>query len=401
MIGKTTNFVKSPNITEPKSAEAETSRVNTESSQTTGATAVVQESKLAQARRGESALTGSMQRAMLDAALTVTPGTTPDVPAPVGTPPPNVGEKAGAERAMKLGDEGDDVKDLQYQLNAWRKENGLPEISRSGVFTKETEDAVTEFQRLMNLKESGIADENTMKRLDLENSITFQDLDGEVKETIRNAYNALQNDPGGRDNLLDVVQERDFRCLISPDAQKAAIHGFMQRPNKNPTGLRDMILDAAILERDANYQNLPDEIKRDVMNTMFYKLENGGLAHSHRNNAIAHLAADPNFGKRSLAEQKQMLESVAANQDSFTAYNFQVLLENPTFQALDSAMQAQVLDIAHNNTMYANTTGQWPEKNDVDNLDDLLRSQKFNEASDEDKRAMLERERKKFFSGDR
>ena len=88
--------------------------------------------------------------------------------------------------------------------------NNLPPIEDSGTFTKETEDAVKEFQRAMNLKDSGVADENTTIRMNLELRPEFQELNGDVKEKISGAYSALQNDPKGRDNLLDLIDEKQF-----------------------------------------------------------------------------------------------------------------------------------------------------------------------------------------------
>lgn len=280
MLGKIQSGINSLGITQPEQPQVEKAPISSEQAQTQSTSSTVQEAKLANARMKESAFSGSLQKAMLDAAL-INASKTEETPAPVGTKAPDIGESAKTGKALKLHDTGPEVEGLQHDLNRWRKENNLPEIQVTGVFTEETEQAVKDFQRATSLKDDGVFDEVTNKRLYLERKESFKQLDPDVKLRINNAYSALQNDPAGRDNLLSLVEDRQFSYLISPDAQQAAIDGLMQNPG-NLDSIKSMTLDAAILEKDKNFQKLPDEIKRQTMNTMFYKAASDGVAFGER-----------------------------------------------------------------------------------------------------------------------
>jgi peptidoglycan hydrolase-like protein with peptidoglycan-binding domain len=388
----------------------------------------IQQSTLANARKNESMFSTSMQRAMLDAALITKPGTGTEIPTPAGTPAPEAAPEKSAPAGetpkggeglhhhigygkLKLNDKGPEVERLQGDLNRWREMNGLPKIAESGTFSTETQDAVKEFQRATNLKDTGETEDNTGLRLSLELDPQFQELNADVKERINAAYSSVQNDPKGRDNLLDLIDEKQFLYLISPEAQDAAIKGLMMEPG-NPQmlgAIKHYLPDAAILENDPNYDNLSQEIKEKAMTTMFYRigLYGGvGSASGDRHNVISSLVADPNFGKRSLDEQHQLLDIVSQNNDgpigmNVTASNLERMLKGEAFTNLSAEMQTQVIDLIQNNVSIGSGTGNWPKKDNVENIIDLLRTPAFKALSEEEKRARLEQERKKVFFGDR
>ena len=309
---------------EVEQTQPEQAPMATEQTQTKSTSSIVQESKLAYSRKSESMFSTSMQRAVLDAALTTAPQ--PETLTPIGTPAPEAGTEKSAPAVgatppgvegshyffgygkLKLNDKGTEVERLQGDLNKWREMNGLPPIAASGTFTTETQDAVKEFQRATNLKETGEIENNTGFRLELELDPQYQELNADVKERINAAYSSLQMDPKGRDNLLDLIDEKPFLYLVSSEAQDAAINGMMMDPgNKQLTdAVKHYLTDAAILENDPNYDSLPQEIKEKAMTTMFHRIGlHGGVgsATGDRHNNISSLVADPNFGKRSLAEQ--------------------------------------------------------------------------------------------------
>ena len=76
---------------------------------------------------------------------------------------------------------------------------------------------------------------------------------------------------------------------------------------------KDLVLHAAILEKNENFKKLPEETKRAALNTMFYKPANGGLDAGNGTNAVTELVTDPNFGKLTPKQQDQFLEIVRAN----------------------------------------------------------------------------------------
>jgi peptidoglycan hydrolase-like protein with peptidoglycan-binding domain len=422
MIGKLqTDVIRSVGITEE---QPQLEKVPVVSERPQNSSTLVQESKLGNARKNESMFSTSMQRAMLDSALITKPGT--ETPAPVGTPAPEVGAEksapAGATETggegvhhfigygnLKLNDQGPEVERLQDDLNKWRAMNNLPPIAASGTFTTETEDAVKAFQRATNLKETGTVEDSTGLRLNVEMSPEFQELNANVKEKFSAAYSAIQNDPKARENLLDLIDEKPFLYLVGPEAQEAAINGLMVNPgDKNVAdSVKHYLTDAAILENDPNYDNLPQEIKEKAMNTMFYRIGlKGGVGGSGRHNDISGLAADPSFGKRSLEEQRQLLDIVSENEDgpvgiNSTSHTLNRMINDPSFQNLPAEMQTQVIDIMNNNVHLAAMSGNWPKDDNVRRMENLLQSPAFINASEEEKRAKLEAERQRIYIGDR
>jgi peptidoglycan hydrolase-like protein with peptidoglycan-binding domain len=372
---------------------------------------VVEQTQLAQARKSESMFSTTIQRAVLDAALNIAPAPAPETstPPPIGATPPDERLVTIGYGNLKLDDKGPQVERFQDDLNTWRKMNNFPPIEVSGTFTKETEDAVKDFQRATNLKETGKVEDNTGLRLSLEMNPEFQELNANVKDKISGAYSALQNDPKGRDNLLNLVEQKPFLYLVGPEAQEAAINGLMVNPgNKNISdSIKHYLTDAAILENDPNYDNLPQEIKEKAMNTMFYRIGLwGGVGSEGRHNEISGLAADPSFGKRSLEEQRQLLNIVAENDDgpvgiNSTAGTLKRIINDPSFQNLSPEMQTQVIDIMNNNVHLAAMSGNWPKDDNVRHMRDLLLSPAFINASEEEKRAKLEAERQRIYIGDR
>jgi peptidoglycan hydrolase-like protein with peptidoglycan-binding domain len=409
MIGKLQTDVTRSLITEGQPQPEQTAQVS-ERPQTEANSNGVQQSQLANARKGESLFSTTMQRAVLDAALSVAPKPEPatETTPPVGATPPDERLTVIGYGNLKLNDEGPQVARLQDDLNIWRKMNGLPPIAKSGTFTTETQDAVKEFQRATHLKETGEVESNTGLRLGLEMNSEFQELNGSVKEKISGAYSALQNDPKGRDNLLNLIEQKPFLYLVGSEAQEAAINGLMVNPGNTNVAdsIKHYLTDAAILENDPNYDNLTQEIKEKAMNTMFYRIAlMGGVGADGRHNNISGLVADPSFGKRSLEEQRQLLDIVTQNDDgpigmNSTAHNVKSMMNNSSFQNLSAELQTQVIDIMQNNIAISSYSGNWPDKDTVQNMRDLITSPRFINASEEEKKQMLERERKKVFLGD-
>jgi len=82
---------------------------------------------------------------------------------------PATGSTGGASAAerplLKYGSRGQDVRDLQQALNAYRSKMGLPSIGAEGTFGPSTLRAVTQFQRANGLEADGVVGENTWKKL--------------------------------------------------------------------------------------------------------------------------------------------------------------------------------------------------------------------------------------------
>ncbi len=252
-------------------------------------------------------------RNKLDAPVIQTnqPAPIQQTPPPVAAAPPDVAEA----NALKLNSKGPQVEQLQKELNAWRRDNNMAEIQTTGVFSTETEQAVKDFQKATSLTESGIWDGTTMQRMELERSREYQALDPQIKREVTSAFAALEKDSAGQKNLVELVRDAKFAYLLSPDAQSSAIAGLMQGASSTQflNLTKDLVLHAAILEKNENFKKLPEETKRAALNTMFYKPANGGLDAGNGTNAVTELVTDPNFGKLTPKQQDQFLEIVRAN----------------------------------------------------------------------------------------
>ena len=117
----------------------------------------------------------------------------------------------------------------------------------------------------------------------------------------------LENDPAGRENLLDLVKEPKFAHLISPDAQSAAINGLMASPTKSHLAvINKKVTDAAILEKNRNFNKLPEETEREALVTLFlFKPPFGDTAVPDME--VPDLVSNPDFGETNTETAKSIL----------------------------------------------------------------------------------------------
>ena len=345
-----------------------------------------QEAKVAQTMKGDLALKGSLNMAVLGAQLSQ-PAVVDQTPPPVASTSPDV---AATSQPLKLNSKGPDVEMLQNNLNTWRRENNLPEIQTTGVYTAETEQAVKDFQKASSLSESGIVDESTKLRLELEQGKEYKSLSPRIKGEVTSAYAALEKDPAGQKNLVELVRDAKFAYLVSPDAQSSAIAGLMQgASSKDLLNLtKDLVLHAAILEKNENFKKLPEETKRAALSTMFYEPANGGLLAGNGTNAVTELVTDPNFGKLTPKQQEQFLEIVRANPRDDTPFVLGSLMDD--LKDMSPEVRARAIRIAHENAMNANVKGDWKENDQsFSALTTLLQDSAFIQAADDEKLAQL------------
>jgi peptidoglycan hydrolase-like protein with peptidoglycan-binding domain len=279
----------------------------------------------------------------------------------VGMPDPNRSSAIGASNTvLKPGDNNDQVTELQYDLNRWRNENGLPSISVNGDYNAETEQAVRDFQKATGLKEDGLAGPNVQGRLALEKNKDFEQLDPEVKDLIRYDYSQLQNDPEKRDNLVKLATNREFANMISKDSQEAALSAFIQGSGdkKNLQKVENAITDVAILEKKNTLSHLPQDTQREVISTMFYETTARKVAY-YDNPAVARdgilrLATDPEFAKLSQSDQSKLLEGIRGNNDQGCIDLMRGILKSPGYKNMDDGMKSRVIQLANENALYEN-----------------------------------------------
>jgi peptidoglycan hydrolase-like protein with peptidoglycan-binding domain len=191
----------------------ETERSERAEQSTTADTATISESDKqaaasnATARASENQITGQILASQLQAQAPSTAA--PKVPSQgkILVENPNVKDPA--------------VLDFQKEINEFRTKNGQAPIKEDGIFGKETKAAVKEFQEASGLKNDGIVGDNTRSRLRLENSPSFQGLNSDTKDEIRQKMNGLQNDPTNRQLLTTIGLDENFAKLSRSEQQTA------------------------------------------------------------------------------------------------------------------------------------------------------------------------------------
>jgi peptidoglycan hydrolase-like protein with peptidoglycan-binding domain len=345
-------------------------------------TNLVQYAKTSETMKGDLALSGVLSKSMIGDHLNAAPAekvfvptTTPDIAGP---------------SELKLGSKGKEVETVQIQLNEWRAQNSLPPISTSGEFTEETAEAVRTFQRATFLPATGAMDSFTRPRLIVESDPNFKQLDHQTKLQFTNAYSQLENNPAGRENLLKLVTEPKFAHLISPDAQSAAISGLMASPTKRTLSIvNKLVVDAAILEKNKNFNQLSEETKRETLNTIFSKAANGAIQVGEGENVIKDLVTNPNFAKLTQKQQSQFLEIVRDNPEFMTATYLERMMSD--IDQMSPEVRAKAINIVYDNAKEALTqTGDW-KRNDqrFDNLIGLLQDPSFIQSTPEEQLAQL------------
>lgn len=347
----------------------------------------------ANARKNEMAITGATQKAFLDSQIQL-----PVKQTAVAAKQPEPIADSASNQTLKLGDKGPEVDKLVSDLREWQRRIGLEEkpSEYTGVYTKEIEQAVKEFQTASGLPQTGKADPNTQRRLKLEKDPHFRALDNDVKQTIRNSMNIYANQPEAQDNILTLATDRQFTHLLSKDSQMGALNGLMMHPeDKNHLkNVQDEVVNVAILEKEKTLDHLPESTKRQVISTLFKKTEDTPwfwYNSSEARKQVTELAKSPAFAGLSESQQRKMMDAVAANPAQASAYMYEIINSN-AFKSMDTKMKERVIDLACDNATYPAITGT-KDFNEcsyrLDKFDELLRNPKFQASSDDDKWAQL------------
>jgi len=287
-----------------------------------------------------------------------------------------VGRMSKANGILGKGNTGEDVKNLQQQLNEWRVANGKLPIKADGIFGAKTEEALKDFQTSTGLQTDGLAGPNTKARLNLENSNDFQQLNPSTQNRIRGYLNSYQKDPGSRDNLLKLAKDPNFN-MLPPQTQDAALDTLSKNPGniKHTDDVIRTTKDMTKLELTPEFQKLPENIQSYIRNSMF----------DYSNNIesrmyLSDLVKSNAFGNLTQTQQLQVLVTNSDGNPSINLARMQTMIQTHGFQGMEQIEKNQILDLAIINASN-------PQK--LDELGLLLDSPEFVNASKSEQQARL------------
>jgi peptidoglycan hydrolase-like protein with peptidoglycan-binding domain len=158
------------------------------------------------------------------AAQSTAPAEQPKAEPAKAAAPKTQAEAPKPEKTFQSGDRGDDVKKLQKDINAYRKEQGLKPLKEDGVYGAKTEAARKQMQEGLG-KDSGLADKMKVK-----------DMQGKVNEfRERNGLDPIKKDgvPGkGTTQAIKDMQEKLGleKTGVFDDATKARLAEELKKP---------------------------------------------------------------------------------------------------------------------------------------------------------------------------
>ena len=177
------------------------------------------------------------------------------------------------------GSRGPQVTQLQNQLNELRLAQGKPPISADGIFGKETETALKEFQSDTGLRQDGLAGPESKKFLGI---------------------------------TLKLCHDPDFQNL-SPISKRMAVGSYeaFSRTPETQQQFKDTIKDLGQVERDPGFKALPESTQQDVRTQMFaYSGAPEGRFH------LSDLVKDSRFQNLTPDEQGRMMKMIRENQSN-------------------------------------------------------------------------------------
>lgn len=271
-------------------------------------------------------------------------------PATGGTPS---GGAATEATTMKQGSKGEEVEDLQGQLNTVRSGEGKKEIEVDGKYGKDTAKAVKEFQKDSGLHADGEAGSRTQDRLKLESDPSFKSLGADSKQKVRDLMGKYSTEKVGkkdtgenrdsRANLLSVATDPNF-AKLSPEGQQKALDRLAANPTDaaSTKGIQDTVKSRSELENNANFKKLNEDTRKQALT----KLEDYHGQPAQQKNLSA-LVNNPSFSQLSRTHQDQAIKTLDKYPASepFTK-NLMDITGSPNFRNMDDASKTRVLNMA-------------------------------------------------------
>ncbi len=119
---------------------------------------------------------------------------------------------ADPKKVLKEGSKGPEVKEMQQQLNASRKEAGLPAIPETGVYDAATRKAVMDFQDSQPIisDKSGKANAQTRDLIALSANPAFQALGETSQVAVRGLLSSWKDNPAAKTNIMSIATDPAF-----------------------------------------------------------------------------------------------------------------------------------------------------------------------------------------------
>jgi len=289
------------------------------------------------AQLSENALSGQTMAVRLSSLI---PSSVADITART---PVTAGETSGPRELSRWkNNKGDDVKEMQEQINTWRGANGKDPIGVDGKFGEETEKAVIQFQKANGLKPDGIIGANTRARLELENSENFKALPDATKKDVRDSMGKYQKDPAARDNLKNLATSDAFKGM-SREGQDLALKKLATNPGDANTArdVGDYASDRSYMESHSTFKNMDPAAKEKVLK----QFDSYADQPSARQN-LMWIATDSNFAKLNADQKDKVLKAYGDNPGPNASDDLRKVIGNDSFASMDEATKNKSLDLA-------------------------------------------------------
>lgn len=146
-------------------------------------------------------------------------------------------------------------------------------------------------------------------RVALEKNRRFKALSEEIQKEIRKQMNCYQMDRIARRNLYILVTDSNF-VTLSRAGQVEALRG-LTAARQSEVNLKSLLLeikDRATLERNPDFQKLPEKIRKEVMERM-----ESALFDPRQRERLILIATDPDFATLQPAKQHAILKTLDNN----------------------------------------------------------------------------------------
>ncbi len=252
-----------------------------------------------------------------------------------------------SDGTLKTGVKGKEkeIKELQKDLNAWRKGQGLAEIKVTGNYDDATLKAVKQFEKKNEIKEDGIADPRTRDLLRLETNPNFKGLTEYDKNSADGLLSRHRDNPEARKEIMDIMSDPNFSNLGT--SEKRIVYDQIKALDKGAdfsglaAGISEKMKAVSDLKKDESFKSLSAGMQEGLSHTILITGEKDKALRAD----IIRMATDDGFAKLPGHIQQEAALALSYNKSDNT-YTRKVvdLVTGDAFQGMNKADQNEVLD---------------------------------------------------------